>query len=63
MFCKMCLKGLRWSRKAYAALAQLVERSLSKRKVAGSSPACGCIFFRYSPILRGFLFQFKIIPI
>ena len=28
-----------------AALAQLVERSLSKRKVAGSSPACGFIFF------------------
>ena len=29
-----------------AALAQLVERSLSKRKVAGSSPACGSIFFQ-----------------
>ena len=45
MVCKMCLKGLCWSRKAYAALAQLVERSLSKRKVAGSSPACGFLFF------------------
>ena len=31
-------------RYSYAALAQLVERSLSKRKVAGSNPACGSLF-------------------
>ena len=40
----MGLKGIERGRKVDAALAQLVERSLSKRKVAGSSPACGYIF-------------------
>ena len=46
---------------ASAALAQLVERSLSKRKVAGSSPACGFIFFAglfaYSADFNSLLFQ------
>ena len=32
-----------------AALAQLAERSLSKRKVAGSNPACGSLFFLPPP--------------
>ena len=27
-----------------AALAQLAERSLSKRKVVGSNPTCGSLF-------------------
>ena len=46
-FQRMGLKGIERGRKVDAALAQLVERSLSKRKVAGSSPACGYIFCRY----------------
>ena len=32
------------TRQSYAALAQLVERSLSKRKVDGSNPSCGSLF-------------------
>ena len=39
-----------------AALAQLVERSLSKRKVAGSNPACGLTFFQ--SLLYIFLMNF-----
>ena len=35
-----------------AALAQLVEHSLSKRKVAGSNPACGSYFLPHTPTFQ-----------